>query len=53
MSSDRDQAILESGINIGDTVITSPIRGVADGMRVAVVSSGTLSSEPVTAAGDK
>lgn len=39
MSSDRETAILASGIEIGATVITSPIRGVAEGMKIAVVSA--------------
>lgn len=47
MSTDRDKAILNEGIKPGETVITSPIRGVADGMKInpvkrnaAVVSGG-------------
>ena len=45
MSSDRDQAIISGGIEVGDTVITSPIRGVADGMKIQVVGSkATLGS---------
>lgn len=37
MSSNRDQAILGNGLASGDKVITSPIRGVADGMKIEVV----------------
>ena len=37
MSSNRDQAVLGGGIVSGDNVITSPIRGVADGMKIEVV----------------
>lgn len=37
ISSNRDQAILGNGLTSGDTVITSPIRGVADGMKIEVV----------------
>lgn len=37
MSSNRDQAILGGGLLTGDRVITSPIRGVADGMKIEVV----------------
>ncbi|MGJ8561266.1 MAG: efflux RND transporter periplasmic adaptor subunit [Litorimonas sp.] len=36
-SSDRTQAVLHSGIKAGDEVITSPIRGVAEGMKIEVV----------------
>ncbi len=42
LSSNRDQAILNGGIDVGDPVITSPIRGVADGMKIDVVKSGTI-----------
>jgi RND family efflux transporter MFP subunit len=36
-SSDRTQAVLHGGINAGEAVITSPIRGVAEGMKIEVV----------------
>lgn len=36
-SSDRDKAVITSGLVAGSTVITSPIRGVAEGMKVDVV----------------
>lgn len=36
-SSDRVQAVLRSGLSAGDAVITSPIRGVAEGMKIEVV----------------
>lgn len=39
LSSDREEAVLSGGIDIGMSVITSPIRGVADGMKVEVVTS--------------
>ncbi|WP_427451965.1 efflux RND transporter periplasmic adaptor subunit [Litorimonas sp. WD9-15] len=39
VSSDRNTAILSEGLNSGTSVITSPIRGVADGMKVAVVET--------------
>lgn len=39
LSSDRDNAILSGGIDRGTSVITSPIRGVADGMKIAVVET--------------
>lgn len=40
VSSDRQHAILQSGISPGDAVITSPIRGVADGMKIQIVEPG-------------
>jgi len=46
ISSNRDEAILSDGINIGDAVITSPIRGVADGMKIAVVESVSKGETP-------
>jgi len=45
VSSDRDKAILSGGIDIGDTVITSPIRGVAEGMKIAIVTPGKIKTE--------
>lgn len=36
-SSDRVQAVLRGGLSAGDAVITSPIRGVAEGMKIEVV----------------
>jgi len=40
MSSDRNQAVLSEGLAPGAQVITSPIRGVADGMKIEVVKPG-------------
>ena len=53
MSSNRDEAILSGGIEIGDRVITSPIRGVADGMKIAVVKPGSTYAAPANAAGEE
>lgn len=39
ISSDRDRAVLRGGLAIGDAVVTSPIRGVSEGMKIAVVTS--------------
>jgi len=39
ISSDRDSAILSGGIASGANVITSPIRGAADGMKISVVDA--------------
>ncbi|WP_418153109.1 efflux RND transporter periplasmic adaptor subunit [Litorimonas sp. RW-G-Af-16] len=50
VSSDRDHAILSGGLNIGDQVITSPIRGVADGMKIAVVTASAIETETSAAA---
>lgn len=52
VSSNRQQAIIQSGISIGDAVITSPIRGVADGMRIQVVKPGDADVLPVSDAGE-
>ncbi len=46
VSSDRQHAILRSGISPGDAVITSPIRGVADGMKIQVVKPGEAAAVP-------
>ncbi len=58
LSSNRKNAILQSGIDIGDAVITSPIRGVADGMKIQVVTSSeavaeTAAHESVSGKGDE
>ena len=36
-SSDRDRVIISGGLNPGEAVVISPIRGVADGMKIDVV----------------
>lgn len=36
-ASDRDRAVLSQGVTPGARVITSPVRGVATGMKIAVV----------------
>jgi len=46
LSSDRNRAILASGVSEGQNVITSPIRGVAEGMKVEVVTSEAMLAEP-------
>jgi RND family efflux transporter MFP subunit len=48
-SSDRTQAVLMGGISAGDAVITSPIRGVAEGMTIEVVDPNAASSAATTA----
>ena len=52
ISSDRQHAILQGGISIGDAVITSPIRGVADGMKIQVVKPGEAAAVPASDAGE-
>lgn len=37
LSSDRNEALFSSGLSAGDVVITSPIRGATDGMKVEPV----------------
>ena len=53
MSSNRNEAILGGGIEIGDAVITSPIRGVADGMKIAVVKPGETATPQASAEGSE
>lgn len=48
LSSDRQHAILSSGISPGDAVITSPIRGVADGMKIQIVKPGEAAALPTS-----
>ena len=48
LSSNREQAIIGAGLDIGSRVITSPIRGVSSGMQIEVVKSinrGTESND--------
>lgn len=49
-SSDRDSAILTNGLNAGTNVITSPIRGVAEGMKIEVVDRSASSDISETTA---
>lgn len=44
-SSDRQRAIIASGIAVGDQVITSPVRSPADGMTVKPVDDPAMSPE--------
>lgn len=52
ISTNRQQAVIRSGINIGDNVVTSPIRGVSEGMKIAVVKSASDLGPSVTAKSD-
>ncbi|MEO1242989.1 MAG: efflux RND transporter periplasmic adaptor subunit [Pseudomonadota bacterium] len=47
-SSDRNRAILIGGVEPGERVITSPVRGAADGIEIAV--AGSPASESTTLA---
>ncbi len=38
-ASDRDRAIIMAGLSAGESVVTSPIRGAAEGMKIDVVTS--------------
>lgn len=42
LSSNRKEAIISDGLEPGTAVITSPIRGVADGMKIEVVSAARM-----------
>ena len=44
-SSDRDRAILTSGVQAGEAVITSPIRGAANGMTIEIVDPSQTGAE--------
>lgn len=44
-SSDRDKAIISEGLYAGTKVITSPIRGVAEGMPIEVVKRSAKSED--------
>jgi multidrug efflux pump subunit AcrA (membrane-fusion protein) len=43
-SSDRDRAVITGGLEPGTQVITSPIRGVAEGMKIEIVDRVTSGS---------
>jgi len=51
VSSNRQHAIIRDGLNIGDAVITSPIRGVAEGMKIQVVKPGEAVVDPASETG--
>jgi len=53
MSSDRDRAVLSGGLVAGDRVITSPIRGVADGMKIEVVEPTKIAALETSLKGDE
>lgn len=40
-SSDRKQVVITSGLSAGENVITSPVRGAANGMQVAIATTLT------------
>ncbi|NNE56876.1 MAG: efflux RND transporter periplasmic adaptor subunit [Hellea sp.] len=41
-ATDRDRAIITSGLAPGERVVTSPIRGAADGMNIDIVEASTI-----------
>ena len=41
LSSSRDQVVIASGLDDGETVITSPVRGVAEGMKIEIAKPST------------
>lgn len=49
LSSTRDRVVLASGLEIGDSIIVSPIRGAVEGMKIEVVKT-TAAVSPETAA---
>ena len=48
ISTNRQQAVIRSGLNLGDLVITSPIRGVSEGMKIAIVKNASDLGPSVT-----
>ena len=48
ISSSRYEAIIASGIRVGDKVITSPVRGVAEGMKIDIADKDQPSAIAVT-----
>ena len=44
ISSNRDSAILRGGVSPGERVVTSPIRGVAEGMKIQLVEPDAASA---------
>jgi RND family efflux transporter MFP subunit len=49
LSSTRDRVVLASGLDIGESIIVSPIRGAVEGMKIEVVKT-TAGVSPETAA---
>jgi len=50
-SSDRTQAILIDNIQAGERVITSPVRGAAEGIEIAIAGDSATQDNPATVAG--
>lgn len=48
ISSTRYEAVIASGVRIGDQVITSPVRGVAEGMKVEIADKNQPSAIAVS-----
>ena len=49
-SSSREMVVISSGLTVGETVITSPIRGVAEGMKIELADfSGDDNAETASA----
>jgi len=46
-SSDRTRAVVISGLEEGESVITSPVRGAADGMAIAIAGKKSDASETI------
>ena len=49
LSSNRDRVVIGSGVNAGEAVITSPIRGVTEGKKITLANSAQQSTPPETA----
>ena len=47
--SDRERAIITAGLEPGENVITSPVRGAADGMKIQAVDSQAMAENSTLA----
>ncbi|MEO9968502.1 MAG: efflux RND transporter periplasmic adaptor subunit [Hyphomonadaceae bacterium] len=43
-SSDRDRAVIVGGLSVGERVITSPVRGAVDGLKIRPVDQSSVSA---------
>ena len=48
LSTDRQKAVIGSGLQAGDAVITSPIRGVTEGKKITLANSAPAAVAPET-----
>ena len=51
-SSDRKRAVITDGLKVGEKVVTSPVRGAGDGMKIAIVDRAKDDKEKIVTAAD-